>query len=104
MHALIFSYRVKLRTLYTPFVDVFISFSDLMSQPVMTLLQVEKVGHIYDCLIGETFSGFPIIEQDPNVSKPINFQLVFAGQGEVSTSTKLLLSDDVGDYDRKITC
>ncbi|CAL1545997.1 unnamed protein product [Lymnaea stagnalis] len=40
--------------------------NDFMSQPVMTLLPVEKVGHIYDCLVGESFNGFPIIEQDPN--------------------------------------
>ncbi|CAG5124883.1 unnamed protein product, partial [Candidula unifasciata] len=38
--------------------------NDFMSQPVMTLLAVEKVGHIYDCLTGETFHGFPVIEQD----------------------------------------
>ena len=46
-----------------------ICFSDFMSQPVMSLLPVEKVGHIYECLTGETFHGFPIIDQDPNVSK-----------------------------------
>ncbi|KAK3749414.1 hypothetical protein RRG08_057223 [Elysia crispata] len=40
--------------------------SDFMSQPVMTLLSVERVGHIYDCLSGESFNGFPVIEQDPN--------------------------------------
>ncbi|XP_055891038.1 H(+)/Cl(-) exchange transporter 7-like isoform X4 [Biomphalaria glabrata] len=40
--------------------------SDFMSQPVMTFLPVEKVGHVYECLMGESFNGFPIIEQDPN--------------------------------------
>lgn len=33
----------------------------------MTLLTVEKVGHISDCLSGESFNGFPVIEQDLSV-------------------------------------
>ncbi|KAH9509499.1 H(+)/Cl(-) exchange transporter 7 [Bulinus truncatus] len=40
--------------------------SDFMSQPVMTFLPVDKVGHVYECLLGESFNGFPVIEQDPN--------------------------------------
>ncbi|XP_059170124.1 H(+)/Cl(-) exchange transporter 7-like [Physella acuta] len=40
--------------------------SDFMSQPVMSVCSVEKVGNLYDCLVGETFNGFPVIELDSN--------------------------------------
>lgn len=41
-----------------------------MSQPVLSIFPVEKVGHIMDILENETFHGFPVIEQDPSVSSP----------------------------------
>ncbi|XP_025115195.1 H(+)/Cl(-) exchange transporter 7-like isoform X3 [Pomacea canaliculata] len=40
--------------------------SELMSQPVLSIYPVEKVGHIIDILENETFHGFPIIDQDPS--------------------------------------
>ncbi|XP_025115201.1 H(+)/Cl(-) exchange transporter 7-like isoform X2 [Pomacea canaliculata] len=39
---------------------------ELMSQPVLSIFPVEKVGHIMDILENETFHGFPVIEQDPS--------------------------------------
>ena len=39
-------------------------FSEVMSQPVVTLRTVENVGVIVDVLKNENFNGFPVVEYE----------------------------------------